>query len=176
MRSATWLLGLLVIVSLSLTGAPDAGAAKSRPKSTSARKGSPRVAAKRSAPVRKGDLARGPSGVTIHKRTLRGGDSIMAAIARSPGLTSAPIADSFIRGKLFFGDPAPAFHGSRAQRAIRNLARSQRGSHDGTFELRDPGTRKLVGYYSQISTGVTSGLHVFHDARGAKVATTPYSY
>jgi hypothetical protein len=135
-----------------------------------------RVAARRSPVKSKGTLARRHTEVTVHKHGLRGGDMVMASIARSPGLEKAPIADSFIRGVLFFGDPQPSFKGSKAQRAILKLVRAQKGTHDGTFELRDPETRKLVGYYSQISTGPTRGLHVFHDPRGQRVATTPYSY
>jgi hypothetical protein len=164
----------LVLVCLSLAGGGPAGAAKSKGRGGERQKVTRRVAAKRSAPATRGTLPR--RGTTIHKQKLQGGDRVMAAIARSPGLAGAPIADSFIRGKLFFGDPARGFRGSKAQRAILKLARKAGGTHDGTFELRDPGTRQLVGYYSQISTGVTSGLHVFHDARGSRVATTPYDY
>jgi hypothetical protein len=163
----------LVLLSLSLSGAEAArqkGRSGERPKVTR------RVASKRGSGKPKGNLARRHTEVTVHKTGLRGGDMAMAAIARSPGLEHAPIADSYIRGILFFGDPAPSFKNSKAQRAILKLARAQKGTHDGTFELRDPTTRKLVGYYSQISTGPTRGLHVFHDPRGQRVATTPYSY
>lgn len=171
MRSA--LLALVLLSSLSL---PTAEAARQRGRSGEKANVKSRVAARRPPSKTKGNLARRHTEVTVHKTGLRGNDMVMAAIARSPGLASAPIADSFIRGVLLFGDPAPSFRGSKAQRAILNLARAQHGTHDGTFELRDPITRKLVGYYSQISTAPTRGLHVFHDLRGQRVATTPYSY
>lgn len=176
MRSAITV--VLFLLALSLAGGSPADAARSKGKGKNAgrQKLTGRVAAKRGAGPAKGTLPRRPNTATVHKRTLRGGDKVMAAIARSPGLVGAPIADSFIRGKLFFGDPARSFRGSKAQRAILKLARKSGGTHDGTFELRDPKTRQLVGYYSQISTGVTSGLHVFHDRRGGRVATTPYEY
>jgi hypothetical protein len=161
----------IVLLSLSLSGAEAA-----RGRSAQKTKVTRRVAARRGSARTKGNLARRHTEVTVHKTGLRGGDVAMAAIARSPGLEHAPIADSYIRGILFFGDPPPSFKNSRAQRAILKLARAQKGTHDGTFELRDPTTRKLVGYYSQISTGPTRGLHVFHDPRGQRVATTPYSY
>jgi len=167
---------VLVFVGLSLAAAGPALAARSKGKSAGRQKVSGRVAARRSAGPVKGTLPRRSVSPTIHKRTLQGSDRVMAAIARAPGLGSAPIADSFIRGKLFFGDPARGFKGSKAQRAILKLARKSGGTHDGTFELRDPKSKQVVGYYSQISTGVTSGLHVFHDRRGGRVATTPYAY
>ena len=137
------------------------------------------VTGKRAPKASRGRLPRGggaTTSATVHKQKLVGGDRVMAEIARSPGLPSAAVADSYIRGKLFFGDPAPSFRGSRAQKAILQLARRSSGSLDGTFELSDPNTRKVVGYYSQISTGASSGLHVFHDRTGRRVATTPFSY
>ena len=170
MRSAIIALLLLALSSSGAEAARQRGRSADKPKVTR------RVAAKRKTDKVKGNLARRHTEVTVHKKGLRGNDALMAAIARSPGLESAPIADSYLRGVVFFGDPPPSFKNSKAQRAIFKLARAQKGTHDGTFELRDPTTRKLVGYYSQISTAPTRGLHVFHDARGQRVATTPYSY
>ena len=175
MRRSTSLL-VSALLGLSLAAAGPALAARSKGKGSGQPKVTRRVAVKRGAGPARGELPRQSTAPTIHKRTLQGGDRVMAAIARSPGLRGAPIADSFIRGKLFFGDPARGFKGSKAQRAILKLARQSGGTHDGTFELRDPKSKQVVGYYSQISTGATSGLHVFHDARGGRVATTPYTY
>jgi len=175
-RSTTALAFVLLSLTL-VAGGPAEAARSSKNKNAAGRqKVSRRVAAGRGSAAAKRDLARRPGAATIHKRKLEGGDRVMAAIARSPGLAAAPIADSFIRGKLFFGDPERSFRGSKAQRAILKLARRAGGHHDGTFELRDPASKKVVGYYSQISTGDTTGLHVFVDRRGGKVATTPYSY
>ena len=179
-------ISVLFLLALSLAAAGAAGAAGGKRRGGSDQQQKKKNAAggapsgTRAPEASHGKLPRGSGGAassaTVHKQKLVGGDRLMAEIARSPGLPSAPVADSYIRGKLFFGDPAPTFRGSRAQKAILQLARRSGGSLDGTFELSHPTTRKVVGYYSQISTGASSGLHVFHDRMGRRVATTPFSY
>ncbi|HEU5061167.1 MAG TPA: hypothetical protein VFU21_31770 [Kofleriaceae bacterium] len=172
------LTSVLFLLSLSLAAAT-ADAARSRRGGSQPEK-KVKLATSKRTPKKsaRGTLPRGAGSqsATIHKQKLLGGDQVMAEIARSPGLPGSPVADSFIRGKLFFGDPEPSFRGSRAQRAILQTARRAGGTHDGTFELRDPRTRSVVGYYSSISTSASSGIHVFHDRMGRKVATTPFTY